>query len=306
VLLKQDPKVKFSIANSVWCNDLQADYVSVIQKTFSAEARAIASKDVINKWVSEKTSGKIPTILESEPEELGAVLINAIYFKGDWQKPFEQHEVESGRFNNAEGKATDVKMMTKRGMRLRYHEDEFVQVAEFPYGNDGFTATFVLPRANDKVTFEDPAVKKPAGKRTPTSLDAIVEKCSAATFNAWIVKLVPHKGVFSIPKFKLEDLVKMNDILKKLGMVRAYDEKTAEFGPMSPIPKWVQTVVHKTFVDVNETGTEAAAVTAMMMGGGGAPKPEPFFTMNCNHPFLFAIRHRASNTLVFIGKISNI
>ena len=119
----------------------------------------------------------------------------------------------------------------------------------------------------------------------------------------------------------VEETVKMKDVLKKLGMERAFEQKTAQFDALSAVPKWVDTVTHKTFVEgsyfclcyhslihcvVNETGTEAAAVTSMGMFGGAAPKPEPFFKMCCDHPFLFAIRHRRSQTMLFVGKIASI
>lgn len=309
-LLQKGGQVELDIGNSVWCDDLLPDFVKGVKDVFLGEARPLAGKDAINAWVNEKTRGKIPTIINQDPPKDGAALINAIYFKGHWKKPFEADEVREDTFKLGPGKEQKIMLMKKGKEYFNYFEDEWVQVAEFPYKDENFTATFVLPRNSSEATYTNGYQNFGAEKRTPISLDELVSKGTAEHFASWISGLEKKEGYLSFPKFKLEFTTNMTDILKKLGMTRAFDRYNAQFDAMSKVLKYVEGVLHKTLLEVDETGTVAAAVTYMGLAGlagiGAPPPPPPYFVMKCDHPFLFAIRHIPTDTLLFIGKIANI
>jgi len=313
-ILKGESGVDFELANSLWSSQVKEEFKQTLAAYFGAEARSIATKDVINAWVAKATHDKITSVLSSDPRSSETVLINAIYFKGSWRWPFDKEAVLDepfypGRYNDAADCYT-VKMMrhdSKNKKMLSYFENSLVQVCELPYGGpEGqFAATIVLPRASDDVTCHNNDGRYKSEIRTSVALTELIQShLTPATWTEWTQGLRPCEGYITLPKFKLEFERELSDTLRAMGIQRAFTD-LAQFNRMATDGAAIDAVIHKTFVEVNEEGTEAAAVTAVRMRAlAFMPEaPKPTFEMVCDHPFLFSIRHRPSGLVVFSGCI---
>jgi len=292
VLTNLDTKVVFKNANSIWyMNDFPVlqEFIDDNINFFNADVSALdfsspSAVQAINGWVNTKTHTKIPTIIEEIPAEIVMYLINAIYYKGTWTYQFDPQNTQDASFTCADGSTVSCKLMEQEAT-FAYYSDAGMQVIDLPYGDRKFSMTVILPSAS-------------------TSIDQFASALTQDQWNAIAVKLDSAEVVLSLPKFKLEYKKKLNDELKALGMGLAFSD-FADFSRISQ--KYglkISEVLHKTFVEVNEEGTEAAAVTSIGMeltGTGGPSKPY----MRVDHPFIFAIREHQSGTIIFIGKIVN-
>ena len=226
-----------------------------------------------------KTNGKIPTILDDiSPDEV-MFLINAIYFKGSWRERFDPTKTIDAPFHGVAGDQP-VKLMHRNGkMGLLYSRD--FDAVDLPYGNSAFTMTVVLPHQG-------------------TSVDAVASSLTASAWTTLVGQLHESTGDLYLPRFKLEWERTLNNDLQSLGMHDAFIPDGADFTRMSPLGKnlFISVVKQKTYVDVNEEGTEAAAVTIVGISLTSAP---PSFRVD--RPFLFVIRERLSGTIIFMGKI---
>lgn len=292
VLTNLDTKVVFENANSIWyMNDFPVlqEFIDDNINFFNADVSALdfsspSAVQAINGWVNTKTHTKIPTIIEEIPAEIVMYLINAIYYKGIWTYQFDPQNTQDASFTCADGSTVSCKLMEQEAT-FAYYSDAGMQVIDLPYGDRKFSMTVILPSAS-------------------TSIDQFASALTQDQWNAIAVKLDSAEVVLSLPKFKLEYKKKLNDELKALGMGLAFSD-FADFSRISQ--KYglkISEVLHKTFLEVNEEGTEAAAVTSIGMqltGIGGPSKPY----MRVDHPFIFAIREHQSGTIIFIGKIVN-
>jgi len=283
-----DPATEFRIANSIWYRDdfpFNEAFLGTTRQYFDAEVRGIdfedrSSVDVINAWVHEGTNGKIPTILETIPPEAVMYLINAMYFKGSWRDRFDPAQTRDDQFTTAAGTPVPVRMMHREG-GVAYYADAELEAVDLPYGNSAFTMTVLLPR-------EGRSAEDLAATLTPDRWNAVTNGLAGA------------EGDVYLPKFTLTFKQLLNDQLQALGMRAAFG--AADFTPMSPRGRdlFVSKVLQKTFVDVNEEGTEAAAATAVEISVTSAPAR---ITFRADRPFLFAIRERLSGTILFVGKL---
>jgi len=291
LLVGLDPKVKFKIANSIWYRNsltFEQNFLDVNRKFFNAEVSALdfsnpQSKNIINSWVENNTNGKIKQIVDNIDPLTVMFLINAIYFKGTWTYEFEKNKTQDDFFNLPDGSRVPCKMMAQAGNFSYYASDDF-QAVDLPYGDELFSMTIILPNP---------------GK----DIDALVETLTAENWNSWINNFATFEGELYLPRFKLEYEIKLNDVLKSLGMEIAFDPSRADFtGMYRSGGVYIDEVKHKSFVEVNEEGTEAAAATVVDMKltsiGSG-------FTIRIDRPFIFAIREHHSGTILFIGKIVN-
>jgi serine protease inhibitor len=292
LLTQLDPTVEFSIANSIWyrqgltpldgflnrCRDYF--YAVVTGMDFGAPDAA----DVINAWVYENTKGRIQEIVKKPiGDEIVMFLIDAIYFKGAWTYRFDKELTKDDRFCLEDGSTVDCRMMEQRAIYDYYLDDDFVAV-DLPYGDGKFSMTIFLPNRNRDV-------------------DDLIERLNQENYDAWIGSLSTPKDSFDVyvPKFKLEYGMKLNDALKALGMGIAFGS-SADFSEMYPGGGVrISKVIHKTFVEVNEDGTEAAAVTSVSMEGCTPQAQMSRFEVN--RPFMFVIRESESGTILFVGKI---
>jgi serpin B len=285
-----DPQVGFVLANSIWYRDTWAfeqAFLDICRRHFDAEVSPLdftapAASDAINQWVRDATNGKIRDIVPTPvPWNTAMYLINALYFRADWTYRFDASRTAEALFNLADGTQTTVDMMShEASILVGYTERDGVRIVDVPYGGEAYAMTVVLP--------EDPA-----------AIHDVVGRLSQEAWETWTAGLATNDVHLSMPKFTLEYEIGLNDVLSSLGMAEAFDPAAADFTRMyAPGGIWIDSVVHKTFVDVNEEGTEAAAATAVGMAFEGLPP-----TVIVDRPFVFVIRERFSGSILFMGKV---
>lgn len=284
-----DPKVRFQIANSIWYRhefSFEKEFISLNRTYFNAEVRGLDFNDpnavkIINGWVDENTNGKIKGIVDDPIDPLTVMfLINAIYFKGTWTYEFDKSLTKDDWFILPDGSKKACKMMTQEG-DFQYLETADFQAIDLPYGDGDFSMTIFLPRPQKNI-------------------DSLIAEFNQENWNQSMGSFSKHEGTLQFPKFTLEYELRLNDILKALGMAIAFDPARADFTKVykGPDSLFISEVKHKTFVEVNEEGTEAAAVTSVEMEITSAG---PW--MRVDRPFIFMIRENKSQTILFIGKI---
>lgn len=291
LLRNLDPNVEFLLANSIWHAQGRTpaqEFLDINRDYFDAEVSALNFSDptaaeTINDWVYSNTNGKIEEIVEGNiPAGVIMYLINAVYFKGDWTYQFERSRTVESEFSLVDGSSTTVDMMShESAIEVRAYSGDGLFVAELPYGGDAYRMTILLPDA--------------AGE-----IGSLVDRLTESNWDAWLGELNSRELAITLPRFTLEFELALNDALKALGMEVAFSAGGADFTRMYPGGGvWIDTVLHKTFVEVNEEGTEAAAVTSVSMRETAAG-PESF---RVDRPFLFLIRERFSGTILFMGKV---
>jgi serpin B len=271
-----DPAVRLEIGNSVWHRTgftLEDAYMSEVERDFLARVEALdfadpGAADVINAWVSGIVDPPIDPLTM-------AFLINAIYFEGAWTLQFDPDRTASGDFRRLDGSTVSVPFMSMSDETFLYAQTPEYQAIELPYGGEAFAMTVVLPSE-------------------AVGIDGFVESLDA---EAWA-------QIIAGPKFTLEYEKNLNDVLKALGMEAAFDPAAADFSRMHrdalAMQLHISRVKQKAFVDVDEEGTRAAAVTSVEIGVTSAP---PMF--RADRPFLFAIRERLSGALLFTGVLKD-
>jgi len=282
-----DPGTTFTIANSIWYErafPFNTSFLDESKLYFDAEVESLDFRSptavpTINSWVSTYTNNKIPKILDSiDPGEV-MFLINAIYFKGIWQKQFDKSKTIDAPFHSADGTTSTVKMMS-RGEGVQHTATPEYSAVDLPYGNSAFTMTVVLPNGE---------------------IDGFAESFDQAKWNALVSSLRDTGMPVYLPRFRIECNRRLDEDLRQLGMRLAFHQ--ADFTRMSPLGQEliITRVVQKTFVEVDEEGTEAAAATLVGVGETSAPA-----AFRVDRPFLVVIRERFSGTILFIGKIAKL
>jgi serpin B len=286
-----DPTVEFILANSIWYrNDLPVKqaFLDVNREYFDAEVTALdfaspSAAPTINAWVNDKTNGLITEIVD-DPIAVNLVmfLINAIYFKGDWTFQFDKDLTDDAPFYLEDGGQVQVPMMRTSGeIEIGHYRDDEVEAIDLTYGGKAYSMTIVMPTGDGGVS-------------------TLVQSLDAARWAEIIDGLTTSEWEVWMPKYTLEYELELSEVLKALGMEIAFDELNADFSKISDWQTFISAVKHKTFVDVNEEGTEAAAVTSVEVGVVSAPP-----AVIVDRPFVFAIREKFSGTIVFMGKIMN-
>lgn len=289
-----DDEVQFDIANSIWIRDtfeVLQDFIDVNRDYFDALVRRLdfstqQAVDTMNAWVRDNTQGKIDGIVDPPIDwQTVMLLINAIYFKGTWTYEFDEADTRDDLFNLPDGSQTTVSMM-HRESEFEYLENDDFQAVNLPYGNEKFSMVVLLPKP-------DKDIDRFIDDFTPQSWEGLN--------NAFTEKT----GILDMPKFRTEYKIKLNDILSAMGMEVAFRAGQADFSRINADQDlFISKVLHKTFVEVDEQGTEAAAVTSVMVSlesSGSGPSLD--FVMHVDRPFLFAIVENHSDTILFIGKI---
>lgn len=248
------------------------------------EKKADAARERINAWVEDKTAGKIKDLIK--PGVLTPmtrlVLTNAIYFKGDWTSEFDKDATTEEPFTVAPGKTVPVDMMKQRG-KFAYGEGDAFQALELPYKGDDLSMLVILP-------------KKPDGL-------AEVEGRFSVDLLRGLKGLPEREVVVNLPKFTMTQSLDLADALLAMGMKRVWSDAADLSGMSGQKDLKLSAVVHKAFIEVDEKGTEAAAATAALMAIKSMPAPAVVF--RADHPFLFAIRHKASGCVLFLGRLAN-
>lgn len=294
-LKSADPDVLLEIANAIYYRQgttVLESFSSTNKNFYDAEISALdfnnpASVDVINGWVANKTRDKIPTIIEQLEPDLVMVLLNAIYFNGIWQHKFDETKTHNLQFRHGDGQMKEVETMNQE-TSLEYMNNNLFSAVHLPYGKGQFQMTVILPDEN-KTTSD------------------VMNSFSLDNWQKWMKAFKKEdKVVVTMPRFKFAWEMQLNDILKAMGMPKAFTPYVADFSGINGAKNdlYIGYVKHKTFVDVNENGTEAAAVTAVGMFTTSMPvDPPKKIYFNVDRPFIFTISEKTTGTILFIGEI---
>jgi serine protease inhibitor len=291
-LAMSDKRIRLDIANSLWLRKgvkLNPQFVTDCGKYYDAAATSLdfAGADAvptINGWVSKHTNGRIDKIVgQLRPEDF-LVLVNAVYFKASWAKAFDSTLTAPRDFYLASGNTVRRRMM-QRTAEFGYKSDLVMQAVALPYGDGRVSMYIFLPR--DKA-----------------GLDRVMEGVETENVSALFDGFAMKKGDVVLPRFKLEFEQSLTKTLQALGMGLAFAPQ-ASFSDMlqPPATARISDVLHKTFVEVNEEGTEAAAATGVVMTLTAMPPREEKFSLVCDHPFLCVIRDDATGAILFLGAV---
>jgi serine protease inhibitor len=291
LLANPESQVQLAIANSLWVKqgvDFKSTFINRNRQFYGAQVTDLdflnpQSPNQINNWVKENTQGKISQIVDRLSPEDVMVLVNAIYFKGTWTQPFEPSQTSPKPFYLLNGQSKNHPLMAQSGS-YKYLETPSFQAVSLPYGQQRrFSLDLFLPKPG-------------------SSLAAFHKTLTPESWKTWLAQFRTRPGSVQIPRFKLEYSIQLNQVLSALGMGVAFDQAQANFAELSPMPTHIDRVQHKTFVDVNETGTEAAATTAVGVAATSVPVDPPF-SFVVDRPFFCAIRDRQTGTILFMGAI---
>ena len=293
-LHKADPDARLEIANALW---LQKDlavapqFVALTKGYYGAAVRSLdfagdplRATEMINAWVSRNTQGKIPSIVDRLETDTALVLTDAVYFKGAWSEVFDPQESKPRAFFGPDGKSATTPMMEQDGF-YSYLETNDFQGIRLPYGNGQFAMYVFLPRARG-------------------GLGQLLKSFDQSHWAEWMKKLASRSGTIVLPKFEVRYGEKLNAVLEAMGMGVAFNKEEADFSGITPSHIYISDVEHKTYVKVDEKGTEAAASTAVVarltsaIVGSGKP-----FRMIVDHPFAFAIAERETRAILFVGTV---
>lgn len=291
-LKNPDPKVQLSIANSLWTKEsipFKPEFLQIIQNFYQGEVKNLnfsnpTAPSMINNWVNQSTNGKINKIVDVIEPKTVFLMLNAIYFKGNWTESFPTEATQLHPFTLLDGTQKQHPMMRhQNSASFPYYENELFQAVSLPYGDGRMSMYIFLPNQG-------------------VSLKTFYEKLNAENWQQWMNQFnnFDNSGggvLISLPRFKLEYAIDLKDTLKALGMEIAFT-KEANFSGMTPSSIWIDKIQHKTFVEVNEEGTEAAAVTNVTSGVRSGP-----IEMNVNRPFFLAIRDNQTGNILFVGSI---
>lgn len=285
-LVSPDPQVQVVIANSLWTGKIpiRAEFVTANTTYYGSQLGDLAgAPDNVNAWVSNKTNGKITNLLpQRDYSNDTAILANAVYFKGAWTTPFEAYATQNGDFTLADGSKVSVPLMHRTGAYGYYAGDNF-QMARLPYGAGRVSMIVVVPNAG-------------------TGLEAVLDKLTPESWNTWVAGLKEDSVDLTLPKFKSEYSRSVKGTLSALGMDRAFSD-AADFSNLTPRSSKISDVFHKTFVEVNEVGTEAAAGTGVVIVPTSVAVGK--YTVTLDRPFLYAIRDDKTGTILFVGRLSD-
>ena len=287
-----DPKIELAIANSLWARGgvrFNENFLARNRTFYGAEISSLdfsspQSVATINRWVSANTKGKISQIIDNiDPQEV-MFLINAVYFKGQWQKRFEKTLTKEQPFHLPGGQKKSVPMMAQSGNYL-YHRGDKFQAVNLPYGNGGVSLYLFLPDQG-------------------SSLDEFLKGLSFQKWEGWINNFNDTPGDVKLPRFKLDYEETLNESLRAVGMGVAFNPREADFSGIRPERDlYISEVKHKAVVEVNEEGTEAAAATSVGVAITSVREPRERFSFVADRPFLMAIRDSQTGAILFMGAV---
>jgi serpin B len=279
------------IANSMWYDQefpVIPEFITLNSHYFDAEVNELDfgsadAVETINNWVSGKTHGKIDEIIDAIDPAVMMFLINAIYFNCVWETEFDPENTREANFYNEDGSLFEkVDMMQLESTFNVANQNDF-RAIELPYKNGKFSMFLFLPSEE-------------------SSVNLLVEELDGATWNSWMEAFTEQEEfTVYLPRFEFEFDRSLGDDLKALGLDIAFSPQEADFSGISPIALYIADVIHKTYIKVNEEGTEAAAVTAVVME---VTSVQPMSELRFDHPFLFAIRENSSKSILFMGKVA--
>jgi serine protease inhibitor len=292
-LEQSDPKVQLTIANSLWARqnvNFNPSFIEQNKKSYNAKVTTLdfgspSAPQEINAWVNSSTRGKINKIVDEIDPQQVMFLINAIYFKGQWTTEFDKQLTRDRPFFLADGSQKQHPMMQQRS-EFRYAETDQFQAVSLPYGKGRTSLYIFLPKKD-------------------SDLSAFSKTLTTENWQTWMKKFGKREGLVQMPRFKLEYEIQLKRSLAALGMGEAFDRQKANFSNLSREPLSIDEVKHKTFVEVNEEGTEAAAVTSVGIRATSVQIDNAPFEMTVDRPFFCAIRDNKTGSILFMGAIVN-
>jgi serpin B len=293
-LLEADPKVKLALANAVYYRlgfVVKTPFLNTMNNDFKAHVEGLdftspSALQTINKWASDNTFGKIPKVLDEISPEAVMFLMNALYFKGNWSYQFDKSLTADKPFYLAGGSSVNASTMTGEVGAKTVSNDSYKAI-ELAYGRTNFSMIIIVPQSN---------------------MESFISSFNGASWNNLTNSIDGLTGfgktIVFMPKFKFSYEKLLNNQLKSMGMTDAFEDYLANLSGISDSRLYVDFVKQNTFVEVNEEGTEAAAVTTIGINLTSAgPQNPPTFIID--KPFVFAIRERTTNTLLFAGQVMN-
>ncbi|MBL6964466.1 MAG: serpin family protein [Bacteroidetes bacterium] len=282
-----DPDVTFDIANSIWYrNDytVLADFIKTNRDYFYAEISPLdfnkseLAKQIINDWVKDKTKGKIEEIVDQINPTSFMFLINALYFNANWMYQFDKSDTRDMNFHLIDGSSTSTPFMNQK-MDIKSFSNHELHCIEMFYGEGNFSTVFILPQSN-------------------SSLDDVIDDFSLSKWNTYLSSMTEVQGMdIYIPKFNYAYDIELKEVLTAMGMGIAFGEHADFSGINTQLDLFISKIKHKAYIDVNEKGTEAAAVTSVEISFTSIAQ------FVANEPFLFLIKERNSGAILFIGKV---
>jgi serine protease inhibitor len=291
--------VTLSVAESLWINNrlatLRPEYRAQMQASYDAEVSELdlaapAAASRINAWASQKTQGRVAKILDRTDAADLLLLLNAVYFKGQWTHKFDKTLTETRDFALVGGQVKQVPRMAQSG-RFEYFETSDLQAIRLPFGDGDLAMEVLLPAKS-------------------SSLGALEKNLSPEHWKEWRGHFAFRAGRIELPRFELKAKYRLNDSLQKLGMIRAFEPRTSELTGMLAAPGgagsgrfFISSVLQSVFWKTDEEGSEAAAVTSVTVQAAAVVRAPPPFQMIVDRPFFCAIEDRRSGALVFVGAI---
>lgn len=295
---RYDIPLRFVDANALWGQEgfpWREAYLSLVERYYAAGLHQLDfaadpedARSTINDWVAETTREKITDLLPpgSISSATRLVLTNAVYFQALWENPFTPSDTESNPFTALDGSTADIPLMTIDDKGFPYAKVDGHQLVELPYRGGEFGMVIILP---------------PEGE-----YNAFQESLTAERLWRWLSRLEFRAGTLSIPKFTFDSGFELKKVLAELGMPAAFDSSRADLSGMAEggagEALFIDEVYHKTFISVDEKGTEAAAATGVVIPVSAVKGPEPF-EMTVDRPFLFLIRERQTGAILFLGRM---
>lgn len=287
-----DDSTNMSISNCMILNDkckLNNSYQNKIEKTYSAlvknmDFKAPNTLNEINDWCCKKTGGMMPTAIDYICPDAYAYLLNTVYFNGKWKHEFIDIFTKSEDFTKLDGKPLKMKIMHGFGY-YQYYKNKSYSTIVMDYLDSKFQMMILLPNKRKRI-------------------NDILKEMDEHQWNSIADKLSERRLDVKIPVFTIETKVILNPILMNLGLSSAFSLEKADFKNMSCDPLCISSIIHKTKIEVNEQGTKAFSITGMDYVGASKrkfkiPKYKKFYA---THPFIFAIKEKGSNTILFIGE----
>lgn len=278
------------IANSLWYDKgfpVEPEFITLNSYYYNAEVNELdfelaGAVKTINDWVNDKTHGKIDKIIATIDPEVMMILINAIYFNCVWEVEFDPDNTHQANFYNEDGSLFKEVEMMQLESTFKVANNQSFSAVELPYKSDKFSMFLFLPAEE-------------------SSVNQLVEELDGERWNSWLEDFNEQEGfTLFMPKFKFEYERSLAEDLKEMGLAVAFTDQ-ADFSGISAIDLLISDVIHKTYIKVNEEGTEAAAVTAIVFG---TTSVGPTNQITLDRPFLFAITEKSSKSILFMGKVS--
>jgi serine protease inhibitor len=285
--------VQLEISNAIYADSnthFKSTFIDLCKSWYGAEAQSLefgpAAVSAINGWCSQKTHGKITSIIRELSRDDKMVLLNAVYFKGPWAKRFQPAFTKDDQFSTLAGGRQPVKMMHQQDI-LNHMKGEGFQAVAIPYLGKKQSMLIFLP---DK----------------GVDFSRFCEEFTPENWKQWMTLFQSKTVRLWLPRFHVEYSTELSKTLAAMGMKDAFSEAAANFSLMvpSPLRVWIGAVIQKTYMDVKEEGTEAAAVTAVMMMGGARPQePESVVEFRVDRPFVLALVDEDTQEILFLGSI---